>query len=227
MLSINCSSSRTLARDAFLRSNTKEIIVWSGDSGHEISKLSPPSSHFISPASYRLTVSIVRNTSNLHETHHLVELSRQKREVRGLHPRFVRPVWREAQAFDLAGTLALGVPHPSRTLRRVGVGMFTQWDGRMSHRRHRVPPLQRTQGRRTHSRVIGEETKTEDRAIHRRFHGQSMWPRISRSQRLMAFLPDPIPGVPMPAYLANTLSLRTGRIRTPSPSHPNRIRSPA
>src|ERR1019366_8451844 len=37
-----------------------------------------------------------------------------------------------------------GVPHPSRTLRRVGVGMFTQWDGRMLHRRHRVPPLHRT-----------------------------------------------------------------------------------
>src|ERR1017187_6242618 len=72
-----------------------------------------------------------------------------------------------AQAFDLAGTLALGVPHPSRTLRRVGVGIFTQWDEHMSYRRHRVPPLQRTQGRGTHSRVIGEETKTEDRATRR------------------------------------------------------------
>ena len=42
--------------------------------------------------------------------------------------------------------------------------MFTQWDEHMSYRRHRVPPLQRTQGRGNHSRVIGEETKTEDRA---------------------------------------------------------------
>ena len=54
--------------------------------------------------------------------------------------------------------------HPSRTLRRVGVGMFVKWDEHMSYRRHRVPPLQRTQGRGTHSRIIGEETKTEGRA---------------------------------------------------------------
>jgi hypothetical protein len=49
--------------------------------------------------------------------------------------------------------LKQGVPHPSRTLRRVGVGM--------SYRQHRHPPLQRTQGRGTHSCAIGGETKTE------------------------------------------------------------------
>ena len=42
--------------------------------------------------------------------------------------------------------------------------MFRQWDEHMSYRQHRVPPLQRTQGRGTHSRVIGEEIKTEGRA---------------------------------------------------------------
>ena len=42
--------------------------------------------------------------------------------------------------------------------------MFRQWDEHMSYRQHRVPPLQRTQRRGTHSRVIGEETKTEGRA---------------------------------------------------------------
>jgi len=42
--------------------------------------------------------------------------------------------------------------------------MFVKWDEHMSYRRHRVPPLQRTQGRGTHSRIIGEETKTEGRA---------------------------------------------------------------
>jgi len=37
-------------------------------------------------------------------------------------------------------------------------------DEHMSYRQHRVPPLQKTQGRGTHSRVIGEEIKTEGRA---------------------------------------------------------------
>ena len=44
---------------------------------------------------------------------------------------------------------APGVPNPSSTLRRVGVGMLTQRDEHTSNRRHRVPPLQRTQGQGT------------------------------------------------------------------------------
>src|SRR5258705_5823147 len=43
----------------------------------------------------------------------------------------------------------------------------------------------------------------------------------------MAFLPDPTPGVPMPRYLENALCLRTGRMRTPSPSLSKSRRSPA
>jgi hypothetical protein len=81
-----------------------------------------------------------------------------------------------AQAFGLAGTASALLPRPSRTLRRVGVEMFTQWDEHMSCRRRRIPPLQRTQGRATQSRVIGEETRTEGRAdpsgtaqLHRSF----------------------------------------------------------
>src|SRR5208337_203781 len=71
-------------------------------------------------------------------------------------------------------------------------------------------------------------------------HLKSMWLRLfdvishydreSRcSHRLMAFLPDGIPGLPMPAYLANTLSLslRTGRICTPLLSLSKSNRSPS
>jgi hypothetical protein len=42
--------------------------------------------------------------------------------------------------------------------------MFAQPDEPMSYRQYRYPPLQRTQGRGTHSCVSGEETKTEGRA---------------------------------------------------------------
>src|SRR5271157_634068 len=62
----------------------------------------------------------------------------------------------------------LTVAHPSQKTRMMGVGMFVKWDEHMSYRRHRVPPLQRTQGRGTHSRIIGEETKTEGRATRRK-----------------------------------------------------------
>jgi len=53
-------------------------------------------------------------------------------------------------------------------------------DEHMSYRQHRVPPLQKTQGRGTHSRVIGEETKTEGRAT-----------RLSLS--MVASLQSPLP----------------------------------
>jgi hypothetical protein len=36
-------------------------------------------------------------------------------------------------------------------------------------------------------------------------------PRISRIQQVIPFLPDRIPGFPMPRYFANGLSVRTGR----------------
>src|SRR5208283_1670524 len=39
-------------------------------------------------------------------------------------------------------------------------------------------------------------------------------PRVSRSQRLIARRPDGIPGFPIPRYLANGLSILTGRTRT-------------
>ena len=42
--------------------------------------------------------------------------------------------------------------------------MFAQRDEPISYRQYRYPPLQRTQGRLTHSCVSGEETKTEGRA---------------------------------------------------------------
>jgi hypothetical protein len=41
--------------------------------------------------------------------------------------------------------------------------MFAQPDKPMSYRQYRYPPLQRTQGRGTHSCVNEEETKTEGR----------------------------------------------------------------
>ena len=68
----------------------------------------------------------------------------------------------------------------------------------------------------------GDNDVRVDRGCHR----QSMWPRISRSHRLMAFLPEGIPGLPMPRYFSNTLWLRTGRICTPLLSLSNRSRSP-
>ena len=43
----------------------------------------------------------------------------------------------------------------------------------------------------------------------------------------MAFLPEGIPGLPMLAYLAKTLSLRTGRMCTPLLSLSKSSRSPA
>ncbi len=54
----------------------------------------------------------------------------------------------------------------------------------------------------------------------------SLFPRISRSQRLMAFLPDPTPGVPMPRYFSSARWLRSGRICTPSLSLSKSSRSP-
>jgi len=41
--------------------------------------------------------------------------------------------------------------------------MFAQRDEPMSYRQYRYPPLQRTQGRGTHSCVSGEETKNPRR----------------------------------------------------------------
>src|SRR5271157_1393188 len=79
----------------------------------------------------------------------------------------------------------LTVAHPSQKTRMMGVGMFVKWDEHMSYRRHRVPPLQRTQGRGTHSRIIGEETKTEGRATRpisagERLELDSRWGRCCR-----------------------------------------------
>ncbi len=65
-----------------------------------------------------------------------------------------------------------------------------------------------------------------DVRVDRGGHDQSLWPRISRSHRLMAFLPDGIPGLPIPRYFSNTLWLRTGRTCTPLLSLSNRSRSP-
>ncbi len=42
----------------------------------------------------------------------------------------------------------------------------------------------------------------------------------------MLFLPDPIPGLPIPRYLENVLLLRMGRTRIPLPSLSNNRRSP-
>src|SRR5208337_3453251 len=69
----------------------------------------------------------------------------------------------------------LTVAHPSQKTRMMGVGMFVKWDEHMSYRRHRVPPLQRTQGRGTHSRIIGGETKTEGRATRPNAKTESGW----------------------------------------------------
>lgn len=51
-------------------------------------------------------------------------------------------------------------------------------------------------------------------------------PRISLTQRRMAFLPEPIPRFPMPRYLANGLPVLTGRTRTPFLSLSNNSVSP-
>src|ERR1700686_3720492 len=67
----------------------------------------------------------------------------------------------------------------------------------------------------------------KDVRVDRGCHDQSMLPRISRSHRLMAFLPEGIPGFPIPAYLANTLLLLTGRICPPLLSLSKSTRSPA
>ncbi len=57
--------------------------------------------------------------------------------------------------------------------------------------------------------------------------GSAMGPGPSTRRPLIAFLPDPTPGVPMPRYFSNTLWLRTGRICTPLLSVSNSSRSPA
>ncbi len=51
-------------------------------------------------------------------------------------------------------------------------------------------------------------------------------PRVCLVQRLIAFLPDRIPGFPIPRYLANGLSILTGRTRTPLSSLSKISRSP-
>src|SRR5258708_8748046 len=55
----------------------------------------------------------------------------------------------------------------------------------------------------------------------------SSYPRRSRIQFCSAFLPFPIPGLPIPMYFLKGLSFRTAVTRTPSPSSSNKSRSPA
>ena len=52
-------------------------------------------------------------------------------------------------------------------------------------------------------------------------------PRSSRIQWFIVFFPEPIPRLPMPRYLANGLSARTGRTRMPSSPASNNSMSPA
>ncbi len=61
---------------------------------------------------------------------------------------------------------------------------------------------------------------------HIRINGSCHLPRISRIQRLIAFLPEPIPRLPMPRYFANGLLVLTGRTRTPPLSVSNNKASP-
>jgi len=51
-------------------------------------------------------------------------------------------------------------------------------------------------------------------------------PRISRTHRLIPFLPELIPGFPIPRYLVNGLSVLTGRTRIPFSSLSNSNLSP-
>jgi hypothetical protein len=54
---------------------------------------------------------------------------------------------------------------------------------------------------------------------------QGAWnhrPRSFRIQALIAFLPLPIPGLPMPRYCSKGLTARTTEMRSSSPSYSNR-----
>src|SRR5712664_3403492 len=65
-----------------------------------------------------------------------------------------------------------------------------------------------------------------DVCVDRSRHSSS-YPRSSLIHFCTAFLPFPIPGLPIPMYFANGLSFRTAVTRIPSPSSSNCNRSPA
>src|SRR6266487_4115512 len=66
----------------------------------------------------------------------------------------------------------------------------------------------------------------KDVCVDRRRHSSS-YPRSSRIHFCTAFLPFPIPGLPIPMYFAKGLSFRTAVTRIPFPSSSNCNRSPA
>src|SRR6266436_5751533 len=65
-----------------------------------------------------------------------------------------------------------------------------------------------------------------DVCVDRSRHSSS-YPRSSRIHFCTAFLPFPIPGLPIPMYFAKGLSFRTAVTRIPFPSSSNCNRSPA